>query len=311
MRFVRTVGPVGCLAVALALGGLAPVGVDSAAAARPVRGALYADMTADYTYRAYLGVSNGGRSLDPRRSRIVDPYCQGEPSIVRMGSRRHPVRVTRSGRFQLVQRVGRYVLRVRGLFTTKNSARIRFRYRREPARARPRSCENDTGRVALRPARIRPIPFSDCATHDAKTVLGTPTGRVFWQPAWDRFEGWTKVAYACLFSANKRFKLHRDEDDDSDLDQIRLAGPYVAYAWHPCGGAACVTHVVQVLDLRDGRWLEADVGRPATCPISSSRRTAPLPSSRTPTPTPRLRSSGRATCSGLGGSTTATSRTPR
>jgi hypothetical protein len=172
MRLVRTVGPVGCLAVALALGGLAPVGVDSVAAARPVRGALYADLTADYTYRAYLGVSNSGRSLDPRRSRIVDPYCQGEPSIVRMGSRRHPVRVTRSGRFQLVQRVGRYVLRVRGLFTTKNNARIRFRYRREPARARPRSCENDTGRVALRPACIRPIPFSDCATHDAKTVPG-------------------------------------------------------------------------------------------------------------------------------------------
>jgi hypothetical protein len=257
MGRVRTVGAIAC--VALSIGSLAVAEVDSAAAARPVKGALYADATADYAYFAYLGVSKTGRSLDPRHSRIQGVGCDYDASTVRIGSRRQPVRVSQSGRFRLVERIGRYVLRVRGVFTTKNSARISFGYRREPARAQPRRCD-DTGRVALRPARIRAIPFSDCASHDAKTVLRTPTGRVFWQPAWDRGEGWTKVTYACLFSANQRFKLHRDDDDDSDLDDIRLAGPYVAYSWHPCGGAACLTDVVELRDLRDGRWLDADVG---------------------------------------------------
>jgi hypothetical protein len=110
---------------------------------------------------------------------------------------------------------------------------------------------DDSGRASLSPRRDAAPTFRSCRTHRAKTVLSAPTGRVFWEPRWDDSDGWTTVAFACLFSVNKRFKLGQDEDDDSDLGPFRLVGPYVAYhgAYCPMGCGFDLT----VLDLRDGR----------------------------------------------------------
>jgi hypothetical protein len=99
--------------------------------------------------------------------------------------------------------------------------------------------------------RVRRFPFRDCRTHRAKTVLSAPTGRVFWQPAWK--DEWRTVAYACLFSANKRFRLAGwDEDDDSDLELFRLVGPYVAYMHDGCAETCTFGMWVRVHDLRTG-----------------------------------------------------------
>ena len=175
----------------------------------------------------------------------------GGPDL-RVGSRRRPVRIRRSGRFRFVKRRGAFVFRLRGRFASRNRADVKFRYRREPRRAGGRRHCDDTGRWRLSPRRIYRIPFRNCGTHKAHTVLRTATGRVFWQAQWDDNDGWMTIAYACLFSANKRVRLHQDEDDDSDLSLFRLAGPYVAYAWHPCA-EGCQGEDVEVKDLRDGR----------------------------------------------------------
>jgi hypothetical protein len=248
------------LPLALLAGWVAAMSVspDWASAARPVKGALYAEGTSGAPQGAYLRVSKSGRSLSPRRSMLDVSYvtarpCGGGSSIIRLGSRRRPVRITRSGRFRFVLRRGHYVFRLRGHFTTKNTVKLRFRFRREPRRARPRACD-DTGPLSLVAKRVRRIPFRDCRTHRATTVLSAPTGRVFWQQEWGQ-EGWMTFAYACLYSANQRFKLHQDQDDDSDLANFRLVGPYLAYSWHPCGGVGCISDVVEVRDLRDGSML--------------------------------------------------------
>jgi hypothetical protein len=148
-----------------------------------------------------------------------------------------------------VRRRGSFELRVFGRFKTENRATITFRYVRRPKR-RHHLCD-DSGRNSLSPMRVRRFPFRDCRTHRAKTVLSAPTGRVFWQPAWK--DEWRTVAYACLFSANKRFRLAGwDEDDDSDLELFRLVGPYVAYMHDGCAETCTFGMWVRVHDLRTG-----------------------------------------------------------
>jgi hypothetical protein len=234
--------------------GAATLGAGPASAARPVKGARYidADNAGFFGHRVKLQVSRSGRWLSPRHSSVSNVWGDADNCRnldVHLGSRRRPVRIRPSGRFRYVRRRGSFVLRLRGRFTTENRARIRFRYRREPRR-RSHPC-NDSGRISLSPQRIRQLPFRDCQSHEAKTVLLAPTGRVFWQFEWDGTE-WIEIAYACLFSANRRFKLHEDEDDDSDLHDFRLVGPYLAYAWHPCA-EGCLRDDVEVRDLRDGK----------------------------------------------------------
>ncbi len=241
------------LAIAFAAGAALVIpptfGAEPASAARPVEGARYAD-AGYYAFVADLRVSGSGRWLDPRRSSVKnfsDWRCPGLD--FHLGSPRRPVRISRSGRFDYVRRHGSFVLRVSGRFMTKDTARIGFRYRRVPRR-KSHSCD-DSGRFSLSPRRVAVPSFRDCLGHSARTILSAPTGRVFWEPRWDDRDWWTTVAYACLFSANKRFRLGQDEDDDSDLGPFRLAGPYVAYHGAYCS-MGCGFNLI-VLDLRDGR----------------------------------------------------------
>jgi hypothetical protein len=227
--------------------GVLALGADPVSAARPVKGATYADY---FGFTAYLNVSKDGRSFNPRKSYVENGTSWECPGLdFHLGSRGRRVRISRSGHFRFTRRRGRFVLRVWGRFRTKNVVRINFRYRRHPRR-RSRDCD-DSGRHWLTPERIRPIAFRDCASHRAKTLLSAPTGRVFWESRWDDRDGWMTVAYACLFSVNRLVKLGQDDDDDEDVEAIRLVGPYVAYsrAYCPMGCNFDLT----VIDLRDGR----------------------------------------------------------
>jgi hypothetical protein len=242
-------GRLAALAVVVAgLGVALAVDADNASAVPPVKGARYADT--DYAFWVDLRVSRSGRSFNPRRSVVINQSswsCRGLD--FHLGSRRRPVRIRRDGRFRYVRRHNRFALRVSGRFRTRNGGKISFRYRRAPRR-RGHPCD-DSGRVSLVPQRVREIPFHDCRTHRAKSVLSAPTGRVFWQPLWNDSDGWTTTAYACLFAVDKRFKLAQDEDDDSDLDRFRLVGLYLAYAQAECPMGCGFS--IHVRDLRDGR----------------------------------------------------------
>lgn len=214
-----------------------------ASAARPVERARYIDT--NYAYTVDLRVSNSGRSVRVKTDFVYDCHQRQ----VSGASGRRPVPIDRSGRFQYVRRSGRLSISVSGRFHTRNRAIVTFRSRRQPRR-RFHRCDGPF-RDSVSPKRIRRIPFRDCRTHRAETVLSAPTGRVFWQPLWDDRDGWMTVAYACLFSVDRRFALGQDGDDDHDLGAFRLAGPYLGYEEVECVGLGC-GHGVVVRDLRDG-----------------------------------------------------------
>jgi hypothetical protein len=232
-------------AVAASIAAALTPAADQASAARPVEGARYAD--GDYALTVELAVSKRGGRLDPRRSELRNVSDCAAPDF-RLGTRDRPVHISRSGRFRYVGRNGRLVLRLAGRFVTKNRARVRFRYRRDPVR-RARHCD-DSGRLNLYPRRINANPLRDCRTHKAKTLVAGPSGRVFTQPGWDG-GSWIPVAYACLFGADKRVELGVDDDDDHDIGLVRLAGPYVGYEEIDCVGLGC-GYGVLVRDLRTG-----------------------------------------------------------
>jgi hypothetical protein len=247
------------------------VGVDGAAAARPAKGALYADWFNSPDVTLDLRVSRSGRQLDPRRSVwAYEPASCDTFFYVRLGSRRRPVRIKRGGRFRFVRRQGRFVFRMRGQFVTKDRAEVKLRYRREPVRGgQPRACEVPSQRFV--PRRVG-IPFRDCRTHEAKPLLWAPTGRVFQQfrrasyLIFDGSEfpgGWRPVAYACLYGVNRLVKLGEDIDNGDpggtvDLVFFRLVGPYVAYGTY--GGVEFARSDVVVHDLRTGGKREQFAG---------------------------------------------------
>jgi hypothetical protein len=215
----------------------------SAMAARPVPGGRYADT--DYAFWVNLRVSKSGRFLDPRGSRIENVSswtCRGLDTHIGR------TRISRSGRFEYTRRRGRFVLTVAGRFTTKEQARVSFRYRRVPRR-KGRECD-DSGRVPLTPERVVPVTVTDCRTHEDPDLLLTPEGRVFSHRTWFGRDGWGSAAWGCLFSVNRSFRLGQDEDDDNDLDDFRLVEPYVAYEHAECG-MGCF-YSLHVQDLRDG-----------------------------------------------------------
>jgi hypothetical protein len=249
--------------VGLVMLGAVGVGVDGAAAARPARGALYAD--SDGPALLYLRVSPSGPWLNPGRSAIYwdtggDYRDCGRPLRLRIGSARRPVRIKRGGRFRFVRRQGRFAFRLRGRFVTRERAKVRFRYRREPARpGRPKACDDASDR--LRPRRIVPLRFRDCGTHKAKTLLRASTGRVFRELRWvsggpSLESAWRRVAYGCLYSTNRLVKLGVDDGDPISRRDYRLVGPYVAFLRiEACGTGGCYTVVVR--DLRSGRRTRA------------------------------------------------------
>jgi hypothetical protein len=222
-------------------------------AAQPVKGSRYAGVgsVGGWFGVADLRVENSGRSFDPRSS-IVDNSPRGpcRGFDFRVGTRSRPVRISRSGRFRSVRKRRNFVIRISGRFVTKDRARISFRYRRSPRRRGGRCDDSGLRRIALR--RADPVPFRDCHTHKAKTLLMASAGRVFQQREWAGRHGlWVRNTYACLFSVNRRFRLAGEHDH---IGPFRLAEPYVAFAqedYFGIGGAPIVD--VQVHDLRDGR----------------------------------------------------------
>lgn len=240
------------------------VGADPAAAARPVKGTLYADWFNSPQVQLHLQVSRTGHQLDPRRSVWADSPDHCVAFYLRLGTRRRPVRIKRDGKFSFVHRRGRSAFRVRGRFLTKDRAEVELRYRRKPARGgRSRACEHRS----LTPRRVG-IRFRDCRTHEAKPLLATPTGRVFQQLRrlggdMDHVGGWMPVAYACLYTENRLVKLGEDVDwgdpgGTVDLVRFRLVGPYVAYGTF--GGAEFIRSSVLVHDLRNGSHREKYAG---------------------------------------------------
>jgi hypothetical protein len=186
-------------------------------------------------------VSKTRRSLNPSRSYVDTNYFHENDCGIRLriGTRNRPVRVRSDGSFRSVRRIGRFALRVRGRFVTPDVARVVYRYRRE-VRRKGHLCD-DTGTTVLKPRRLHRIPFHDCSTHPARTVLLGVTGRIFHQLEWDPSGGpWRTVAYGCLFATNKRIHLGDDDpfDDYDKLSLFRLAGPYVAYDEITSTGAA-------------------------------------------------------------------------
>lgn len=221
------------------------IAASPADAARPVKGALYVD----YSSVANLWVSENGRSFSPRSTVTWEWTCA--PTI-RVGSRRNRVHITKGGRFGSVERTGGWVFRVKGRFATSDRVRLNYRILR-----RGNQCKLGSRKVTAYRAGA-PLRFRDCRTHKAKTLLRTATGRVFqdyvWRARRSGPEGtnWIDAAFACLFSESKAVELGQDDDDDYDLDDFRLAGPYVAYEEQGCVGLGCGSGVI-VRDLRDGR----------------------------------------------------------
>jgi hypothetical protein len=105
---------------------------------------------------------------------------------MRFGSARRLVRIKRGGGFRFAHRRGNVLFRMRGRFVTKNRAKVKFRYGRKRARARrPGACDNSSGRLIAR--RVGLTNFRDCSTYKARTLLRTPTGRVFRKRTWSPF----------------------------------------------------------------------------------------------------------------------------
>lgn len=226
-----------------------------AAAARPIEGARYLD----YEVQTRLKVSEDGRSLSPRSivdAKLFQPSSCNRPApAVRLGSRRHLVRISPGGRFRFVKRTAGLVIRVRGRFATRDRVRVGYLARPRRKRALPRGCGGGPTRLSAH--RAGPIRMRNCRTHRAKTLLLTATGRVFeefvWRPGRSGPSGnsWIDAAYGCLFFQNEPFGLGQVDDDDFDLDVLQLVGPYVAYEVQGCVGLGCGFSLV-VRDLRDG-----------------------------------------------------------
>ena len=239
---------------------LALVAPASASAAQPVKHARYIDT--DYAVTVELRVSKSGRAV-----RVATDFVHDCDRRELSGASGGLVPVDRKVRFGYVKRSGRLIIEVSGRFHTRNEARVTIRWRRWPRRPF-RPCDRPAS-TSLTPDRIRRIPFHDCRTHKAKTVLSAPTGRVFWQPLWDDRDGWMTVAYACLFDVDRRLEIGQDDDDDHDLGAFRLVGTYLAYEEVECVGLGC-GHGVRVRDLRDG-----SVVRRAPTPYASGESSAP------------------------------------
>ena len=96
-----------------------------------------------------------------------------------------------------------------------------------------------------------------CATRGSKTVVATKTARVFKVRVRPRIGAAFSRYYGCLFSRNRRFRFAEDDfPEQSGWSHIRLAGAYVAYAWHgSCAACDRAPRHVVVQSLRSGRFV--------------------------------------------------------
>jgi hypothetical protein len=220
-----------------------------ASASRGVRGGLYAPGPDIYAPRAELRVSTGGRWFVPRRSRVEIEHSCGDLDLA-VGRPGHPVRIGVDGRFRF-RRPGPRAIRVWGRFVTRDRVKIRVRFRPLGDRL-PLSCGASAwARLSLE--RVRRIPFRDCRAHPERAALDAAGGRVF-DDLYYGVDGWEEVAWACLFSDNRRVVLARRPyvTDDAGFGPFRLVGSYAAFQQFECFALACPEWWT-VVDARDGR----------------------------------------------------------
>ena len=295
---------------------------EPAAAAPPARGASYFGFNGtlrdfDSAIPAYLGgggsqgrdataalrVSRSGRRLSGRRAGSYIRLgfgCKPDKdgyryATIRLASRRvRGARIRRDGSFRAVKRTGRVRYRLRGRFVSRQAAKLVYRASAPPQRPKnsthPGRCRSPRIRVAL--GKDGQGPFRSCRHQPARTVIESPTGRLFaeyrlirYSPAAlyeeaDSFDGFYPYVFGCLFQTNRRFALGPDFDagaPDFDLDQPwpewppeyvenpRLAGRYAAWASVSAyslgiGAGSREVRAIFVRDLRTGLRLRA-IGR--------------------------------------------------
>src|SRR5215207_8338090 len=208
--------------VGLAMSFLAP---GSVSAAVPVGRGLY--VSGPYEGRVELRVSSSARWLVPSGSRVEVRTSCGRLAF-RIGRRGRPVRIDRGGRFEF-RRSGPRAVRLRGRFVTRDRVRVAIGYRPSLGPPVPVEC-GARERLVYSLERVRRKPLRDCRTHPEKSVLDAATGRAFNGLYYGR-NGWENVAWACLFSENRRVILGRRpyDTDDAGFGPFELVGAFVAF----------------------------------------------------------------------------------
>jgi hypothetical protein len=265
----------GLLAAAVVLAAICALTLAGPAAASPVKGARYAG---ERYYQAHthvaLRVSPDGRRL----SAAINLYSGCQWVSIRLTGRRNPpVQIHRNGSFRLVSRrikgvdlfsdrVRRFDVRMRGRFTSRDTAKIAFR-----ERGHKLSSACNPGHLRFTLHRTGPPPFSGCASQPAGDLVRGPTGRLFVQR---QVHGWRDVdrgdgigeggdgyifrpfLYGCLYETNTRVRLGIYGGytvNDQSLEHLRLAGVYGAYYL----SVYSESDAIYVVDLRDGRKVRA------------------------------------------------------
>lgn len=207
-----------------------------------------------------LRVAESGRWLVPSGSRVrIRDECGGV--AFRVGRRARPVRIAANGRFEFRGR-GPRAVRLRGRFATRGTARLAISYHPSLNPPVPVSC-GDRVQTELPLERVRRYPLRDCRSHPEKSKLDAATGRVFNDFYYGR-KGWEDVAWACLFSENRRVILGRRpyDTDDAGFGPFKLVGAFVAFREFECFALSCPDWW-KLVDLRSGdtlRELPRDLG---------------------------------------------------
>ena len=251
---------VGALAVASAsLVSVAP----AASGARPVGGARYIGhqggvkigTQGEHLYpAAKLRVSRSARSF-AASSATLDCADGTWTTVPVHGSagRRSPVAVGRDGRFTAAGRKRRVGYVLRGRFVTRNRARIVYTVR-APARSRSRPwlCHGRSrGSIVL--YRNGKVPFSDCRSQRAPTLLWAGMGRVFQQLKFVHGSAFVTHLYLCGFThPSKRFDLGENVAPDSTFEEFSLAGSLVAFFRGGCAMCLIESRSIEARDFRDG-----------------------------------------------------------
>jgi hypothetical protein len=253
------------LAGAVAIGACAAFAAPSLAA-HPVGGQRYFSKFVSVSdTRVVLRVPHDGRHLS--RSSYVSDYCGA--ARVRT-ARDAPVAIRRDGSFSFSKRGRRTFVSLTGRFVTRSTAIVKWHARFVSPFA-GEGCDrvhSHTNRIYL-----GGLPeFHDCRTYQAKTLLETPTTRVFAQGG---------LLFGCLFADNVRVRLPSGASDvPDDISRVHAAGPFVAYAQFEFEGASCGSVFIHVVDLHAGTQLReeqesktnnvADCGSPVTSLVLKS-----------------------------------------